>query len=285
MRCGGIAMELLGVVKRCISLCARRGFYSVMLTSLVAMTAASALAAGQEEIVCIQCHAKLPGKLGEPVRLWQGSIHAQNGIACNSCHGGDPKDAANAMSPARGFLGAPKENDIPAFCGRCHAGVMKNYLASDHGWALGRGGPTCVTCHSNHLVVKASLDLINEKLCGTCHTFERAKQIKDAMSETEGLIVAIDTRITSFKRQGVDTDTLEKGLFAQRNRFHVLFHNVDAEEIRDESAGIITELRKLEGVLQGVDEVRKKRRIAGRIAVGGALFAALLLYLFRKTYD
>src|SRR5512137_1950270 len=164
---------------------------------------ATAQAPAQDEIVCIRCHGTLPGKLGEPVRLWRDSIHAANGVACNNCHGGDPQDAANAMSPARGFLGAPKEAAIPDFCGRCHVGVKKDYLQSAHGMALGKGGPTCVTCHSNHLVLKATLDIINEKRCSQCHGFERARAIKDAMQQTEGMIISIGAQIDGFKGEGV----------------------------------------------------------------------------------
>ena len=109
--------------------------------SAIALHCGNAVA---EDIVCITCHSALPGKYSEPVKLWQGSIHAENGIACNACHGGDPKDAANAMKKERGFLGAPKYNDVPAFCGRCHVGVLKDYLASGHGRALATGGPNCV---------------------------------------------------------------------------------------------------------------------------------------------
>ena len=29
-----------------------------------------------DEIVCITCHSAMPGKYGEPVKLWKGSIHA-----------------------------------------------------------------------------------------------------------------------------------------------------------------------------------------------------------------
>ena len=156
----------------------------LLLTALAFTTPAPA--AAQEEIVCIQCHGALTGKLGDPVKLWRGSIHAENGIACNDCHGGDPKDLVNAMSPSRGFLGVPKEKDIPAFCGRCHVGVKNDYLQSAHGKALGKGGPTCVTCHGNHQVVKASLDIINEKRCTQCHSFERARIIREAMQRPKG---------------------------------------------------------------------------------------------------
>lgn len=243
------------------------------------------LAADQPEIVCIQCHGTMPGKIGEPVKLWRGSVHAENGIACNGCHGGDPKDAANAMSPARGFLGAPKETAIPAFCGRCHVGVKADYLASAHGRALGKGGPTCVTCHGNHLVLKASLELINEKSCSRCHTYERARLIKAAMADTEAMIVAIDTRIKAYKAQGTDTGKLEQELFAVRNRFHSLFHNVDVEMVRRDSTQIQAELAKLRNTLQGFDDSQRTRKVAGAVVVAGALLAALLLHLLRKTYD
>ena len=43
-------------------------------------------------------------------------------------------------------------------------------------------------------------------------------------------------KIGGFKDEGVDTERLEKGLFAVRNRFHTLFHDVDVEKVKRESA-------------------------------------------------
>ena len=242
-------------------------------------------AAEPTEIVCITCHGALPGKYGEPVKLWKGSIHAENGIACNACHGGDPGDVANAMKKERGFLGAPKYNDVPDFCGRCHVGVLKDYLASAHGRALATGGPNCVVCHGNHQVVKASLELINEKACSRCHSYERAKLIRAAMQETEGIIVALDARIAGYKQVGTDTDRLEKELFSQRNRFHSLFHNVDVKRVTAESTHIQAELKKLDTTLKGLDDQGRTRMVAGAIAVSAALLAGLLVHLLRKTFD
>jgi hypothetical protein len=238
-----------------------------------------------EEIACITCHSNLPGKYGEPVKLWRVSIHAENGIACNACHGGDPKDAANAMKKERGFLGAPKYNEVPQFCGRCHVGVLKDYLASGHGRALGKGGPNCVICHGSHQIVKASLELINEKSCSRCHSYERAKLIRGAMQETEGIIVALDARIASYKGVGTDTDRLEKELFSQRNRFHSLFHNVDVKRVTAESTQIQAELKKIETALKTLDDQQGRRKLAGAIAVAVLLVAALLAHLIRKTYE
>ena len=258
---------------------------ALFLTALAALQPAPAASAEQPETVCIECHGQLSGNLGAPVALWRKSIHAQNGISCNSCHGGDPKNAADAMNRMRGFLGAPNETGIPAFCGRCHPGVMKDYLASAHGRALGRGGPTCATCHESHQVLKASLDLINEKSCSRCHSFERAKTIRDAMQQTEGHIVGIERRIESFRAMGVDMDRLGKEIFAARNRFHSLFHEVNVERVKNESTQINAELGKLDRDLKLIEDVRAKRKVAGAIAVFGMLIIAALVHFLKKTYD
>jgi formate-dependent nitrite reductase cytochrome c552 subunit len=258
---------------------------SILLIAALLLGAGLVKTVLAEEIVCIQCHGSLPEKYSTPVKLWQESIHAENGIACNDCHGGDPKDIANAMSPARGFLGVPKPADIPAFCGRCHVGVLQDFLASAHGLALGKGGPICVTCHGNHRVQKATLDLINEKTCSQCHSFERARLIHDAMAQTEARIVAIDVRIDHFKKTGTDTETLEKRLFAARNSLHSLSHEVDVKKVTAASAGIGADLVKIETSLDELTANHRKRRIAGVVGVSAMLVTALLLHLLRKTYD
>jgi len=264
----------------------RAQIYAILLLALVTyLPPSAALAQETAEPVCIECHSRMPEKYSQPVTLWRGSIHAENGIFCNGCHGGDPKDAANAMSPARGFLGAPREPAVPAFCGRCHVGVLKDYLASAHGRALGNGGPTCVTCHGNHQVVKATLELINEKNCRRCHSFERARVIRAAMQETETMVVAIDGHISAFKKVGTDTEKLEKDLFAVRNSFHTLFHNVNVELVKKESARIQADLKKIQVVLAKLDDAHKKRKIAGAVAVSFMLLIALVLHLLRKTFD
>lgn len=243
------------------------------------------VAQGQANTVCLQCHTPQPGKGGAPVKAWRGSIHEENGISCHNCHGGDPKDSANAMSPARGFLGVPTETGIPQFCGRCHVGILDEYLKSAHGMALGKGGPTCVTCHGSHSVMKATLELINEKSCSRCHTYERAAAIKEAMRQTEGLISEIGRKIDRFKGEGVDTDAQEKSLFAMRNRYHRLFHNVDTDKVKGESGQIRQQLGTIDQALAEIDERNHRRKIAGAFVVAGLLTAALLFYLLKRTFD
>jgi nitrate/TMAO reductase-like tetraheme cytochrome c subunit len=73
----------------------------------------------------------------------------------------------NAMSPAKGFRGAPSKAQIPAFCGRCHSNPdymrkynpslrtdqVTEYFTSVHGIRLKHGDTkvaVCVDCHSVH---------------------------------------------------------------------------------------------------------------------------------------
>lgn len=255
------------------------------LTSLLLLLIVSVPCAAQaKENGCVQCHESMTGRLGDPPVLWKKSIHAENGVFCNNCHGGDPDDPPNSMSPSRGFLGVPQEKDIPAFCGKCHVGILEDYLKSPHGKALGNGGPTCVTCHSNHLVVKASLDIISVKNCTTCHSYAQAIKIREAMEGLEKELETPIARIKELKDRGVRTDDMEKALFSARNRYHTLFHDLDAAKVDRQAREIQASIDKIPAALNDYDERVHKRKLAGCAAVAVALLAALLFSLLRKTY-
>lgn len=238
-----------------------------------------------EESVCLQCHGGQPGHLGEPVPLWRESVHAENAIACQHCHGGDPTDFAMAMSPERGFIGVPQKDKIPDFCGRCHVGVREDYLQSAHGRALGLGGPQCVTCHGSHAVKRATPELINSVDCSRCHEYGRAEEIKGAMATTDQKIAELEAALSELHRVGIDTTKLEGELFSKRNAFHRLFHSVDVEKVRSQTAAFQTEL---EAIGEKVAEIRSDlshRKLAGGILVALLLLAGAVALLIRKTYQ
>ena len=252
---------------------------------LVALIAwVSPAAAQTEETVCIQCHGSQPGQLGAPVREWRTSIHAANGISCHNCHGGDPTDVAMAMSPERGFLGVPDEKSIPGFCGRCHVGVKEDYLASAHGRALGKGGPQCVTCHGNHAVQKASPDLINPKDCSRCHDYGRAEEIKSAVLETDRRITELERQLLSLRHIGIATAEMDGELFALRNRFHRLFHSVDVEKVRSQTAGFQTELGKISGRVAEIESKLNRRKLWGGAMVALLVGCGILSLLIYRSY-
>jgi hypothetical protein len=237
-----------------------------------------------DETVCIQCHDGQPGRLGEPVSLWQQSVHAANGISCHSCHGGDPADFANAMSPARGFIGVPKEEAIPDFCGRCHVGVKEDYLQSAHGKALGLGGPQCVTCHGNHAVRMATTDLINPEDCTRCHDYGRAEEIKSAVVETDRMITDLEQSLAALHRVGIATKEMRGELFSLRNDFHRLFHSVDVEKVRSQTADFQRKLGNLRARGAAIDDELARRKLWGGGVVALLVFGGILAMLLHKAY-
>ena len=135
---------------------------------------------------CVECHLDLWGEM-------KGSVHSQQGIFCNSCHGGDParSDKDQAKAPGTGYVGVPDKKTSVETCGNCHADVermnfygirtdqLARYKTSGHGKKLLQAGDAkvaaCIDCHGYHDVVPVSdpnspIYPINlPKTCHHCH--------------------------------------------------------------------------------------------------------------------
>jgi hypothetical protein len=238
-----------------------------------------------QQTSCIECHAGLGGDLARPVGEWQSSIHAENRVYCFNCHGGDPTDFTMlAMSPDKGFIGVPPEEAIPGLCGQCHVGVKEDYFRSVHGQALGAGGPHCATCHGNHAVQRTTPDLINPQLCSSCHDYGRADEIRQAVIATDRLIVELDGALRAFHLLGIDTEAMAGQLFAARNSFHRLFHSVDVDLVRQQTAGIQQELAEVQAQVETIRGELDRRKLGGAVVVALLLAAALVAALIRRSY-
>jgi len=124
---------------------------------------------------CVNCHGSdlFQAKDRAKVQKFHDDVHAQVGLSCHDCHGGNPDpnaDMAGAMDPkfkANPFIGTPKRTQIPEFCGRCHSSAdymkrfnpaarvdqLAEYRTSVHGQRLAQGDEnvaTCIDCHSVH---------------------------------------------------------------------------------------------------------------------------------------
>lgn len=238
-----------------------------------------------EETVCLQCHAGMDGHLGAPVGQWQTSVHADNGVSCHDCHGGDPTDFAMAMSPERGFVGAPEYEEVPNFCGRCHIGVKEDYDASAHGIALQSGGAQCVICHGNHEIQQADISLINEESCSRCHDYERAAEIRAALAEIDTEISGLDQEISQLYRVGISTHDMSGELFAVRNDFHRLFHNVDVEAVKAQSTDFQETLGKIGVQVEAIKSDLEQRKLIGAAVIALLVIAGILLLMLRHTYS
>ncbi len=242
--------------------------------------------ASADDSVCIECHGGLSGQLGEiPTAEWHTSVHATHRVSCHDCHGGDPTDYVEAMSPDRGFIGVPDYAEVPAFCGRCHVGVEEDYRASLHGQMLEFGGPNCVSCHESHAVQVATIDLINEVSCSRCHSYDKPALIKQEISDTEAMLSRLETSIASLYRVGFDTGRLQDELFSTRNNFRRLFHSVDIEKIRSETAAFDADLAETKATIDGLEETLGQRKLAGGALVLLLILGGCIALLIRRTYE
>jgi hypothetical protein len=254
----------------------------LMLAGL--LMAVPAYSESPAETVCIKCHGGQSGRLGAPVKEWAGSVHQRNGISCHDCHGGDPGDFANAMSPERGFIGVPDYDQVPEFCGRCHVGVLAEYRQSAHGRKVAEGGAQCVMCHGNHAVQEASLDLINERDCSRCHEYGRAAEIRTALAETDARLVSMGGEFERLKRQGIPVEALNGKLFDLRNRFHRVFHSVEVERVRAETGKVQAELALIQAQVDDFDRQSAQRKVWCGLAVGVLVLLGVVLLQVRHTY-
>jgi len=172
--------------------------------ALLLAGAARAQTQAKPKNTCLDCHSILTDNLGVTEEKFNQDIHAQKGLTCASCHGGDAgaDDPEIAMGKKAGFQGKISRARIPELCGSCHSdpAVMRKYnpsLRTDqlsqyhtsvHGKRLA-GGDTkvavCIDCHSVHDIrppsdPRSTVYPVNiPNTCARCHADqERMKEYK-----------------------------------------------------------------------------------------------------------
>ncbi|HUV68298.1 MAG TPA: cytochrome c3 family protein [Terracidiphilus sp.] len=156
---------------------------------------ATCLGYGQAVNSCLDCHSALPAPLGVTQEQFSQDIHAQKGLTCVGCHGGDATsyDPNQAMSRKSGWKGKIDRSQIPQLCGSCHSNPaymrqydprlqtdqLAQYHTSVHGKRLAAGDTkvaVCTDCHSVHDIRPPSdprstvYPLNVAKTCSRCHS-------------------------------------------------------------------------------------------------------------------
>ncbi len=149
-----------------------------------------------KRVDCLACHD------GDDIASYTGSIHAGAGggkkqaATCVDCHGKhNIRKIGDGESQSR-ILFAQQT------CSRCHAGVARAYMASDHGKALDakvQGAPACIDCHGEHSVISASTDTSltsrsnQAALCLSCHLDK--PEIRARMGPSAGFIASYERSV------------------------------------------------------------------------------------------
>ena len=135
---------------------------ALALAATVVVTRATA-----QEPTCFKCHA-------DQKKLFAASAHAQAGLSCVDCHGGDPKVADESAHVTDNFKRPANKREIAEFCASCHSDVRKmnpyglptdqldRYKTSKHGEALfgknDQNVAVCTDCHGTHKIEKPPAD-------------------------------------------------------------------------------------------------------------------------------
>ena len=155
---------------------------------------AACLGYGQAVNSCLDCHSALPAPLGVTQEQFSQDIHAQKGLTCTSCHGGDASsyDPTQSMGRKAGFKGKIDRKQIPELCGSCHSNPnlmrqydpslrtdqLAEYHTSVHGKRLAAGDTkvaVCIDCHSVHDIrppsdPRSTVNPVNvATTCSRCH--------------------------------------------------------------------------------------------------------------------
>lgn len=132
---------------------------------------------------CIICHA-------DKRRAFQLGAHAERGIRCDNCHGGNPRAFEGRAAHAGRFTGHLTKIGTAQLCASCHsdpdrmrqyglpAGQLAELRTSRHGRLLFAGNtdvPTCTNCHDAHTILppedaRSNVYPINiPETCARCH--------------------------------------------------------------------------------------------------------------------
>jgi hypothetical protein len=169
---------------------------TLLLATLAALAGAAALAqpGAPPSIQPPQAVSSTAGRCGvchpgERVQF-ERSRHAQEGVRCVSCHGGDDRSLEQAVAHGAGFTGRPRRADNPRLCASCHSDHERMrpydlpvdqyalYQTSGHGRRLAQGDTrvaVCSDCHGAHDILPPTdpasrVFRINlPKMCLGCH--------------------------------------------------------------------------------------------------------------------
>lgn len=162
----------------------------VRAVGLIALQQADTLP--EESYGCILCHS-------DKRRAFLLGVHAERGIRCHDCHGGNPATFEQDAAHRGGYIGTPGKLRTVQLCASCHAdpdrmrqyglptGQLAEFRTSEHGRLLlerrNNDAPTCTDCHDAHTVlppIDARSSVYPTKIPNTC---ARCHQDRDLMGK------------------------------------------------------------------------------------------------------
>ena len=160
------------------------GLLAVLLVLLLLLAPRAQAAVSN---TCVDCHSAMDAPFQVTEAQFAQDIHAQKGLTCASCHGGDATAAdESAMSAKAGFKGKVTRDKIPEMCAKCHsdAAYMRQYnpsLRTDQlaEYKTSVHGKRLFGMHDTKVAV-----------CTDCHGVHGMRAVSDPRSKVHPLNVA-----------------------------------------------------------------------------------------------
>lgn len=146
------------------------------------------LRAQAAQLACLTCHE-------DQKKQFEASAHAQAGMTCVDCHGGNAAATDETAHATDDFKRPANKREIAESCARCHSDVrrmnpyglqtdqLERYKTSKHGEQLFEHGDekvaACTDCHGTHDILKAASPQSHThpanipSTCGRCHSDEK----------------------------------------------------------------------------------------------------------------
>jgi nitrate/TMAO reductase-like tetraheme cytochrome c subunit len=247
----------------------------VAISLSLALLAPPGRASAAEKVnSCEDCHNNADflvtnKQLYDYYQEWSRSIHSQEEVSCDDCHGGNAEasdkdeahgDGVKSSDPSSGIY----YKNVPETCGTCHEEVLEGFVTSNHFKHLEKKkddeqGPTCVTCHGSIDSEVLNVTTV-AKACARCHNPET-----DNHPEHPERAEAILNRFLSIHRfyryitiraEPEEARAFFEFIDPRMKRLSVTWHTFDLEKI-DEGTTEVLMLLKMKR-----DEIRSRRAAA-----------------------
>lgn len=295
---------------------------ALLFASSSGSTGEEAVAPGADDYrdnACITCHENLPGRLSGVVQEWKTSIHSQNKVVCDGCHGGDADvrrdqfdsdDAFKERSHLRRdsaffimgrsserFISSVRGRNVSYFCGKCHAKIKEKHLGSPHG---DLGSPTCLFCHGGnaHRIQESHIDIIDPRprsqggRCATCHrtaTMETVADVKTILINAQDQLSTSSEQYAWLEKHGYKNLALEQMYHHSKETLSQLrqtFHSFNMREINNFASAIkgnAEQTKQTYDMIKGLERAKARQaRIGTGVGIFLLAFAGLLL-CYRKV--
>ncbi len=227
-----------------------------------------------EKNTCVECHGD-PKFLVQNKKLfnyfqeWKTSVHSQDDITCDDCHGGDPSVADKEKSHLPGIAANDEASgihfkNVVDSCGSCHEEILSGFKKSEHFKQVAAEqeadqGPTCVTCHGSINVEILDVASVADS-CARCHNEESDNHPENPEKAKEALndIHSINRlyRYIVHRIEPSESDLFFEEIDKKLHRFSITWHTFDLEKIDAELGDLLEQLTTKR------EEIREKSRKA-----------------------